>query len=61
MRLIWNFETGNARAGVCGCYIVFSGFSTSGVILAQEFFLNTTCVTASTAAHPRRKPSDRRD
>jgi hypothetical protein len=31
-----------------GCYIDFSGFSTSRVLLAQERFLNTTCVTAGT-------------
>jgi hypothetical protein len=32
-----------------GCYIDFSGFSTSWVTLAQECFLNTTCVTADTS------------
>jgi hypothetical protein len=31
-----------------GCYIDFSGFTTSSLTLAQEKFLNTTCVTAGT-------------
>jgi hypothetical protein len=31
-----------------GCYIDFSSFSASRVICAQEFFLNTTCVTVDT-------------
>jgi hypothetical protein len=35
-----------------GCYIEFSGFSTSRVAFTQEYFLNTTYVTADTAAHP---------
>jgi hypothetical protein len=34
-----------------GCYIDFSGFSASRVILAQDCFLYTTCVTFDTFTH----------
>jgi hypothetical protein len=44
-----------ARDGADGCYIVFSGFSTSRAILAQERLLNTTAVIAIAAAHSRRQ------
>jgi hypothetical protein len=37
-----------------GCYIVFSGFSTAQVILAQEPNLHPPYVTAGTAAHSKR-------
>jgi hypothetical protein len=42
------FALQSARADAGGCYIDFSGFSASRVLLAQERFLNTTCVTAGT-------------
>jgi hypothetical protein len=44
-----------SRETAAGCYIDFSGFSTSRVLFAQECFLYTTFVTASTAAHPKQK------
>jgi hypothetical protein len=48
-----NFALLSRRVTAVGCYIDFSGFSTSWVNLAQECFLNTTDVTAITAAHPK--------
>jgi hypothetical protein len=54
------FAESPSRATPDGCYIVFSEFSTARANLAQECFLNRTCVTASTAAHRRRKTRDRR-
>jgi hypothetical protein len=53
------FAVLSAREMAVGCYIDFSGFSTSRVNLAQEEFLNTTCVTAGTSAHPRSNTGDR--
>jgi len=38
-----NFVFLSTREDAIGCYIDFSGFSTSWVRLAQECFLNTTC------------------
>jgi hypothetical protein len=44
-----DFAVEGCRTGVFGCYIDFSGFSTSRVNCTQERSLYTTCVTASTA------------
>jgi hypothetical protein len=43
------------REMTAGCYIDFSGFSTSRANLAQECFLNTTCVTAGTLSGTKTK------
>jgi hypothetical protein len=51
------FASTAAREASAGCYIDFSGFSTSRVLLAQECFTNTTCVTAGTRAGPKQKTS----
>jgi hypothetical protein len=50
-----DFTLLSTRAEALGCYIDFSGFSTSWAYLALEDFLNTNCVTASIAVHPRRQ------
>jgi len=49
------FEVLLAREMTVGCYIDFSGFSASWVLLAQEQFLNTTCVTAGTLSGTKTK------
>ena len=50
-----NFVFLSTREDAIGCYIDFSGFSTSWVRLAQECFLNTTCVTAGTLSGTKTK------
>ena len=59
MNFFYFFAVLRSREMTAGCYIDFSGFSTSRANLAQEQFLNTTCVTAGTSAHPRGNTGDR--
>jgi hypothetical protein len=44
-----NFAVLSSRATASGCYIDFSGFSTSRVCFAQELILYTTYVTVGTS------------
>lgn len=53
----WRFLQSKSMAGELGCYIGFSGFSTSQVIFAQERKMYTTYVTARTADASKRKAS----
>jgi hypothetical protein len=48
MNIFWDFRDLSTPFPSLGCYIDFSSFSASGVFCAQEFFLNTTCVTVDT-------------
>jgi hypothetical protein len=48
MNIFWDFRDLSTPFPSLGCYIDFSSFSAAGVFCAQEFFLNTTCVTVDT-------------
>jgi hypothetical protein len=50
----WNFALFLSQETDSGCYIEFSGFSSSRVSCIQESILNTTYVIADTTAHPER-------